>query len=68
MTNEEIVAMNVVEYVDFLIAMAEFNGHNDPHKTNWDYWAWHGLVSETRYSEATLALDLRGIHSWQFNY
>jgi hypothetical protein len=68
MTNEEILAMNVVEYVDFLIAMAEFQGHNDPHKTNWDYTYWHEVVSETRYNEATLGLDLRGIHSWQFNY
>jgi hypothetical protein len=68
MENEEIVAMSVVEYVDFLIAMAEFNGHNDPHKVNWDYTYWHGVISETRYNEATLALDFRGIYSWKSNY
>jgi hypothetical protein len=68
MENEEIVALNVVEYVDLLIAMAEFNGHNDPHKVNWDWCYWHGVISETRYSEATLALDLRGIYSWKTNY
>ena len=49
MTNEEMVALSVVEYVDLLIAMAEFNGHNDPHKTNWDYCRWHGVISEERY-------------------
>jgi hypothetical protein len=64
MTNEEIVAMSLSEYVDLLISMAEFNGHNDPHKTNWDYTYWHGVVSEARYIEATLALDFKGIHSW----
>ena len=57
METEEIADMSVSEYCDLLISTAEFNGHNDPHKVNWDYWAWHGLVSETRYSEATLALD-----------
>ena len=64
MLNEEIAAMSIVEYVDLLIAMAEFNGHNDPHFVNWDYSFWHGVISETRYHEATLALDFKGIHSW----
>jgi hypothetical protein len=64
MTNEEIVAMSLVEYVDFLIAMAEFNGHNDPHKTNWDYTFWHGVVSEERYEEVIPLLVERGYESW----
>jgi hypothetical protein len=64
MLNEEIVALSLVEYVDLLIAMAEFNGHNDPHKTNWDYTFWHGVVSEERYAEAIPALVERGFESW----
>ena len=64
MLNEEIVAMSVVEYCDLLIAMAEFNGHNDPHKTNWDYCRWHGVVSEERYEEAIAELASRGYESW----
>ena len=64
MNNEEIVLMNVVEYVDFLIQMAEFNGSNDPHKVNWDYTFWHGVVSEERYAEAIPLLVERGFESW----
>ena len=67
MTNEEIAAMSIVEYVDLLIAMAEFNGHNDPHKTNWDYCRWHGVVSEERYAEAIPLLVERGYESWMGN-
>jgi hypothetical protein len=44
--------------------MAEFNGHNDPHKVNWDYTYWHGVVSEERYEEAIAELVSRGIESW----
>ena len=64
MSNKEIVEMSLVEYVDLLIAMAEFNGHNDPHKTNWDYCHWHGVVSEERYAEAIPAIVERGFESW----
>jgi hypothetical protein len=64
MTNEEIVAMSVSEYTDLLISMAEMNGHNDPHKVNWDYTFWHGVSSEERYSEAIVELVSRGIESW----
>ena len=64
MTNEEMVALSLVEYCDLLIAMAEFNGHNDPHKTNWDYCRWHGVVSEARYAEAIPLLVDRGYESW----
>jgi hypothetical protein len=64
MLNEEMVALSVVEYCDLLIAMAEFNGHNDPHKVNWDYTFWHGAVSEERYEEAIAELVSRGIESW----
>ncbi len=64
MSNEEIVAMSLVEYVDFLIAMAEFAGHNHPNKTNWDYCRWHGVVSEERYAEAIPMLVERGYESW----
>ena len=64
MLNEEIVALSLVEYVDLLIAMAEFNGHNDPHKTNWDWRRWHGVVSEERYDEAIAELASRGYESW----
>jgi hypothetical protein len=64
MENKEIIEMSLVEYVDFLIAMAEFNGHNDPHKTNWDYCRWHGVVSEERYDEAIPLLVERGYESW----
>jgi len=64
MTNKEIVAMSVSEYTDLLISMAEMNGHNDPHKVNWDYTFWHGVISEERYSEAIVELASRGIESW----
>jgi hypothetical protein len=64
MTNEEIVAMSLSEYVDLLISMAEFNGHNDPHKTNWDWCRWHGVVGEERYEEAIPVLVGRGFESW----
>ena len=64
MTNKEIVAMSVSEYVDLLISMAEFNGHNDPHKTNWDYTFWYGVVSEERYAEVIPVLVERGFESW----
>jgi hypothetical protein len=64
MTNEEIVAMSLSEYVDLLISMAEFNGHNDPHKTNWDYCRWHSVISEERYEEAIPLLAERGFESW----
>ena len=59
MTNAEIVEMSVVEYCDLLVAMAEFNGHNDPHKTNWDYCHWHGVVSEEMYELAESELLVR---------
>jgi len=64
MTNEEIVAMSVSEYVDLLISMTEFNGHNDPHKVNWDYCRWHGVVGEERYEEVIPMLVERGFESW----
>lgn len=64
MTNEEIVAMSVSEYVDLLISMAEFNGHNDPHKTNWDWCRWQGVISEERYEEAIPLLVAKGFESW----
>lgn len=64
MLNEEIVAMTLVEYVDFLIAMAEFAGHNHPHKVNFDYWCWHRVIGEERYSEAIPLLVERGYESW----
>jgi hypothetical protein len=44
--------------------MAEFNGSNDPHKVNWDYTFWHGVVSEERYAEAIPLLVERGFESW----
>ena len=64
MLNEEIVAMTLVEYVDFLIAMAVFNGHNHPHKVNWDYCHWHKVVGFERYGEAIPLLAERGYESW----
>jgi|APGre2960657423_1045063.scaffolds.fasta_scaffold01785_15 hypothetical protein len=71
MLNEEIVAMSVSEYVDLLIAISEMNGHNNsqghpqgPHKTNWDYCHWHGVVGIERYSEAIPLLVERGYESW----
>lgn len=64
MSNAEIVAMSLVEYVDFLIDMADFLGHNHPHKINWSYCRWHGVVSEERYSEAIPLLTERGYESW----
>jgi hypothetical protein len=64
MNNEEIVSMSVSEYCDLLITMAEFAGSNDPHKVNWDYTFWHGVVSEERYAEAIIELESRGIASW----
>ena len=67
MNNEEIVLMSVVEYCDLLISMAEFNGHNDPHKTNWDYCRWHGVISEERYEEVIPLLVERGYESWMGN-
>jgi len=56
--------LSVVEYCDLLIEMAEFNGHNDPHKTNWDYTYWAGVISEYRYEEAIAELVSRGFESW----
>jgi len=64
MLNEEVVAMSLSEYVDLLISMTEFNGHNDPHKTNWDWCRWHGVVGEERYEEAIPVLVERGFESW----
>ena len=64
MLNEEIVALSLVEYVDLLISMAEFNGHNDPHKVNWDYCHWHGVVGMERYSETIPLLVEHGYESW----
>jgi hypothetical protein len=64
MLNEEMVALSVVEYCDLLIAMAEFNGHKDPHKVNWDYFNWYCVVSEERYYEASYELVERGYESW----
>ena len=64
MLNEEVVAMSLSEYVVLLISMAKFNGHNDPHKVNWDYTFWHGVVSEERYTEVIPALVERGFESW----
>ena len=64
METEEIVAMSVSEYADLCISIAEFNGHNDPHKVAWDYTFWHEAVSADRYDEVVAELASRGIESW----
>jgi hypothetical protein len=57
MLNEEIVAMSLVEYVEMLEGMAALNG-STPEKVNYDYFVWHGVVSEERFEEANLALGI----------
>jgi hypothetical protein len=64
MLNDEIVAMSLVEYVNFLIETAEFIGHNHPHKVNWEYCHWQKVVSFKRYSDAIPLLAERGYESW----
>jgi len=64
METEEIVDMSVSEYCDLLISTAEFNGHNDPHKTNYDWCFWNGVVSEEKYHEVTQKLAQRGYPGW----
>ena len=63
MTNEEIAGLSLVEYVDLLEGMAVLNG-STPAKVNFDYFVWHGVVSEERYEEAIAELVSRGIESW----
>lgn len=58
MSNEEIAGLSLVEYVDLLEAMALMNA-SDVWKVNFDYFFWHGVVSEERFEEAKLALGIR---------
>ena len=58
MSNEEIMNLELVEYVDLLEGMAMLNG-STPEKVNYDYFVWHGVVSEERFEEAKCALAIR---------
>ena len=58
MTNEEIAGLELVEYVDLLEGMAALNG-STPEEVNYDYFVWHGVVSEERFEEAKFALAIR---------
>ena len=60
MNNEEIAGLSLVEYVDLLEGMAVLNG-STPAKVNFDYFAWHGVVSEERFEEAKWALTIRKV-------
>jgi len=60
MNNEEIAGLGLVEYVDLLEGMAVLNG-STPAKVNFDYFAWHGVVSEERFEEAKWALTIRKV-------
>lgn len=58
MSNEEIINLELVEYVDLLEGMAVMNG-STPEEVNYDYFVWHGVVSEERFEEAKCALAIR---------
>jgi hypothetical protein len=58
MMNEEIAGLELVEYVDLLEGMALVNG-STPEQVNYDYFVWHGVVSEERFEEAKCALAIR---------
>jgi hypothetical protein len=58
MSNEEIKDLELVEYVDLLEGMAALNG-STPERVNYDYFVWHGVVSEERFEEAKCALAIR---------
>lgn len=58
MSNEEIMNLELVEYVDLLEGMAALNG-STPEEVNYDYFVWHGVVSEERFEEAKCALAIR---------
>lgn len=58
MSNEEIIDLELVEYVDLLEGMAALNG-STPEEVNYDYFVWHGVVSEERFEEAKCALAIR---------
>ena len=58
MSNEKIMDLELVEYVDLLEGMAALNG-STPEEVNYDYFVWHGVVSEERFEEAKCALAIR---------
>ena len=58
MSNEEIMNLELVEYVDLLEGMAVMNG-STPEEVNYDYFVSHGVVSEERFEEAKCALAIR---------
>ena len=58
MSNEEIMNLELVEYVDLLEGMALLNG-STPEEVNYDYFVWYGVVSEERFEEAKCALAIR---------
>ena len=58
MSNEEIMNLELVEYVDLLEGMALMNG-STPEQVNYDYFVWYGVVSEERFEEAKCALAIR---------
>ena len=58
MSNEEIMNLELVEYVDLLEGMALLNG-STPEQVNYDYFVWYGVVSEERFEEAKCALAIR---------
>lgn len=58
MTSKEISNLELVDYVNLLESMAVMNG-STPEKINWDYYYWHGVVSEERYEEAVWGLGIR---------
>ena len=58
MSNEKIMDLELVEYVDLLEGMALMNG-STPEQVNYDYFVWYGVVSEERFEEAKCALAIR---------
>jgi len=57
MMNEAIAELSLVEYVEMLEGMTTLNG-STPEEVNYDYFVWHGVVSEERFEEANLALGI----------
>ena len=58
MSNEKIMDLELVEYVDLLEGMALLNG-STTEQVNYDYFVWYGVVSEERFEEAKCALAIR---------
>jgi hypothetical protein len=68
MENSQIASLSLVEYVEFVQAMAVLNG-KPAKEVNFDYCHWHGVVSEERYSAARLLLNqLEELNSSDYNY